>query len=190
MTNDDEFEKALRRLEDTGEFSEDIIPLAHSALAKGNTRAMCFLGLYALREDTQSAIAHATRLFEKAAAAGDTDGSFFLGMMQWKTEGMRDLKSAVSNLRIAVNDENPDAQLQLGLLLISEPEYKDRRSDASILFKRAADNGDPAAQYFFALDCLRGEGIPKNATMGLRYLRYSADAGCVQAKDMLRKASE
>jgi TPR repeat protein len=191
MTNvNDKFESALSRLEDTGEFSEELIISAQAAAHGGNTKAMCFMGLYALRDDTPDAMIQALGLFEKATAAGDADGSFFLGMMQWKGKHIKnDLKKAVSNLRIAANDGNSDAQLQLGLLFISESGFENSRFEASRLFKGAADQGDPVAQYIFAINCIRGDGVPKNVKMGIRYLRYSADAGCKQAMDILSEVS-
>jgi len=52
-------------------------------------------------------------------------------------------------------------------------------------FRAAADQGDPMAQFNFALQCLKGDGVPKDSPMAARYLKLGADQGEVQCLNSL-----
>jgi TPR repeat protein len=47
---------------------------------------------------------------------------------------------------------------------------------------RSAEQGDAVSQYDFALICERGEGLPKNHSEALKWLRLSANQGYAPAQ--------
>jgi TPR repeat protein len=63
----------------------------------------------------------------------------------------------------------------------------DRRDFASALkvLSPKAEAGDPVAQYFAGIMNLRGEGIARNPTAGVRLLRMSATAGIADAQNFM-----
>jgi TPR repeat protein len=94
------------------------------------------------------------------------------------------LKRAIKYLEMAVELGHADAMTSLGKICFEELDPPDWPR-AIALYKAAAARGDEYAMYNLALCYRDGEGVRRNPTTALRYLKRAADAGHPQAMAQL-----
>lgn len=113
----------------------------------------------------------------EGAASGDPSCHEALGAFALEVEG--DHSQAYEHLKVAADAGIPSAQRGLGHLL-EEGDRKDHTA-AAALFRKAAYQGDPFAQYNLAGMYLRGDGVAQSDNKGLRFLDMAARGGVSEA---------
>jgi TPR repeat protein len=116
---------------------------------------------------------HALDLYKKAAQQGDPLAAWLAGRLYviGSTVG-RDYDSAQKWLKIAAGQNNAYGAYYLGRVMADKDYTK-----APALYKIAADQGLPQAQYFYAKTLKDGRGIPLDRFSAYVWFTISADAG-------------
>jgi len=116
---------------------------------------------------------HALDLYRKAAQQGDPLAGWLAGRLYvlGGTVG-RDFNSAQKWLKIAASQNNAYGAYYLGRVM-AEQDY----TKAPALYKIAADQGLPQAQYFYAKTLKDGRGIPQDRLNAYIWFTIAADAG-------------
>jgi TPR repeat protein len=129
-------------------------------------------GTFLAREPGQ-----AVDLYRKAAQQGDPLAGWLAGRLYFlgSTVG-RDLDTAQKWLKISASQNNAYGAYYLGRLMADRDYTK-----APALFKIAADQGLPQAQYFYAKALKDGRGIPEDRLNAYVWYTISADAGYAAA---------
>lgn len=111
-------------------------------------------------------------LYRKAAAQGDPLASWLAGRRYFLGNGVpRDLDAAQKWLKPAVEQNNAFAAYYLGLIM-AERDY----NKAPALYKIAADQGLPQAQYFYAKTLKDGRGIAQDRFNAYVWFTIALDA--------------
>ena len=141
---------------------KELLPLAK----KGNARAQNALGLMyhrggasVVRNDRE-----AVRWFRKAAAQGDAEGQFHLGLMYCEGMGVaRDVRQAIRWYLKAADQGNTQAQYRIGELYVTGTGVRRDEREAARWYRRAADGGNPEAMRAMGDFCEKGRGgLPKD----------------------------
>ena len=116
-------------------------------------------------------------LYRKAAQQGDPLAGWMAGRLYFlgSTVG-RDLDTAQKWLKIAASQNNAFGAYYLGRVMVDRDYTK-----APALFKIAADQGLPQAQYFYAKALKDGRGIPQDRFTAYVWYTVAADAGYTAA---------
>jgi hypothetical protein len=135
--------------------------------------AQIALGYY---YDTGTVIAgnqsQALDLYRKAAAQGDPLASWFAGRRYFLGNGVpQDLEAAQKWLKPAAEQNNAFAAYYLGRIM-AERDY----NKAPALYKIAADQGLPQAQYFYAKTLKDGRGIAQDRFNAYVWFTIALDA--------------
>lgn len=135
--------------------------------------AQIALGYY---YDTGTVVAgsqsQALDLYRKAAAPGDPLASWLAGRRYFLGNGVpQDLDAAQKWLKPAAQQNNPFAAYYLGRIM-ADRDY----SKAPALYKIAADQGLPQAQYFYAKALKDGRGIPQDRFNAYVWFTIALDA--------------
>jgi uncharacterized protein len=111
-------------------------------------------------------------LYRKAAGQGDLLASWLAGRRYFLGNGVpRDLEAAQKWLKPAAQQNNAFAAYYLGRIM-ADRDY----SKAPALYKIAADQGLPQAQYFYAKTLKDGRGIPQDRFNAYVWFSISLDA--------------
>jgi hypothetical protein len=122
----------------------------------------------------QGDMATARRLFEAAAALGNAGAKYNLAVIHRSGQGVtQDGERAAGLLFEAAEAGNPMARCEVGFLA----EQSDDRVAAVLLYRRAAAQGDTAAQSRLGDFSCRGDHVRHDPAEGLRLWRRAADAG-------------
>ena len=114
----------------------------------------------------------ALEFYRKAAAQGDPLASWLAGRRYFLGNGVpRDLDAAQKWLKQAAEQNNAFAAYYLGRLM-ADRDY----SKAPALYKIAAEQGLPQAQYFYAKVLKDGRGIPQDRFNAYVWLTIALDA--------------
>lgn len=112
-------------------------------------------------------------LYRKAAQQGDPLAGWLAGRLYFLGGAVpRDLDAAQKWLKIAASQNNAYGAYYLGRLMADRDYTK-----APALYKIAADQGLPQAQYFYAKTLKDGRGIPQDRLTAYVWFTIAADAG-------------
>jgi uncharacterized protein len=115
----------------------------------------------------------AVDLYRKAAQTGDPLAGWLAGRFYLLgTGGVVDREAAFKWLKIAAGQNNPFGAYYLGRLMADRDYTK-----APKLYKIAADQGLPQAQYFYAKALRDGRGIPQDRLTAYVWYTVAVDAG-------------
>ncbi|MBP3195188.1 MAG: sel1 repeat family protein [Cardiobacteriaceae bacterium] len=118
--------------------------------------------------------AQAAKHLQNAANKGDAVAQFNLGVAYASGDGVTaNEKTAIDLWQKSAAQGYPAAQYELAIYYLD----KKQASKAAPLLKSLADNGDPAAQYNYAMMLGKGDGVKKNDALALEYLQKSAAQG-------------
>lgn len=144
------------------------------AARQGSAEAHYYLGvLYALGDGVEKGIERASQEWKIAADAGIAEAQYQLGMISIANE--ETLQQGLEWLRKAANHAQVDAALALGKIY-ARGKYSlgpDMR-EAAHWYRRAAEEGNPQAQYIYALMCLTGSGVERDDKQGMSWLQLAA----------------
>lgn len=88
-----------------------------------------------------------------------------------------EFEDAEMYLRQAAEMGVAEAQTVMGALLYGGAQENQKR--AAGWFKKAAEQEVPEAEYYFARCCEKGEGVPKDLVLAVKYMRKAADHGWI-----------
>ena len=115
----------------------------------------------------------AVDLYRKAAQQGDPLAGWLAGRLYFVgTAGLADHEAARKWLKLSADQNNAYGAYYLGRLMMDKDYTK-----APALFKIAADQGLPQAQYFYAKTLKDGRGIPQDRFTAYVWYTIAADAG-------------
>ncbi|MGD0211930.1 MAG: tetratricopeptide repeat protein [Terriglobales bacterium] len=119
----------------------------------------------------------AVELYRKAAQQGDPLAAWMAGRHYFLGNGVpRDLDAAQKWLKLSADQNNAFGAYYLGRLMADRDFAKAPR-----LYKIAADQGLPQAQYFYAKALKDGRGIPQDRFTAYIWYSIAADAGYTAA---------
>jgi hypothetical protein len=117
--------------------------------------------------------AQAIELYRKAAQQGDPLAGWLVGRHYFLGNGVpRDPDAAQKWLKLSADQNNAFGAYYLGRLMADRDYTKAPR-----LYKIAADQGLPQAQYFYAKALKDGRGIPQDRLTAYVWYTIAADAG-------------
>lgn len=121
--------------------------------------------------------AQAVDLYRKAAQQGDPLAGWLVGRHYFLGNGVpRDPDAAQKWLKLSAGQNNAFGAYYLGRLMADRDYAK-----APALYKIAADQGLPQAQYFYAKTLKDGRGIPQDRFTAYVWYTIAADAGYAAA---------
>src|ERR1700678_4582908 len=121
--------------------------------------------------------AQAADLYRKAAQQGDPLAGWLAGRLYFLGNGVpRDLDAARKWLKLAADQNNAYGAYYMGRLMADRDFTK-----APALYKIAADQGLPQAQYFYAKTLKDGRGIAKDPFTAYIWYSIASDAGYTAA---------
>jgi len=116
-------------------------------------------------------------LYRKAAQQGDSLAGWLTGRLYFLgATGPRDLDAAQKWLKLSADQNNAYGAYYLGRLMADRDFTKAPR-----LYKNAADQGLPQAQYFYAKTLKDGRGIPQDRFTAYIWYTIANDAGYAPA---------
>jgi TPR repeat protein len=119
--------------------------------------------------------------YKKAASQGDVLGSWMLGRRYYMGGGVpQDIHAAQKWLEPAVEEGNPFAAYFLGRIM-ADTDY----TKAPALFRVAAEQGIPSAQYFYAKALKDGRGVTADRFNAYVWFIVALDAGYSPARSDL-----
>ena len=129
--------------------------------------------------------AKAVELYRKAALAGDPEAAWLAGRMFYLGDGIpKDLTAAEKWLKISAGQNNAYGAYLLGRLIAERDAAK-----ATPLFKTAAEQGLPQAQFRYGKALKEGTGVAKDLLNAFAWLQVAADAGNTAAGQELANFS-
>jgi uncharacterized protein len=129
--------------------------------------------------------AHAVDLYRKAAQTGDPLAAWLTGRLYFLGSAVpRDLDTAQKWLKMSAGQNNAYGAYFLGRLMADRDAAK-----APALFKLAADQGLPQAQYYYGKALKDGNGIAQDRFNAYVWLQVAADAGYNAAGQELAEIS-
>jgi TPR repeat protein len=116
--------------------------------------------------------AQALDLYRKAAQQGDPLAGWLAGRLYFLAGPLHNADAARKWLKQAADQKNAFGAYYLGRLMADQDYTK-----APALYKIAADQGLPQAQYFYAKALRDGRGIPQDRLSAYIWYTIAADAG-------------
>ncbi len=121
-----------------------------------------------------------------AARRGSVAAQFNLGSLYGQGRGLaKNERKAAEWYRRAALAGNTQAAFYLGLLYAGDVECIQNYSEAARWFRRAMRGGHGPALCNFALLMIQGRGVGRDVSKALRLLENGANAGCVDAAELL-----
>ena len=130
----------------------------------------------------QGNYAEAVAMWQPLAEGGDADAQYNLAQAYRIGRGTQ--PNAVESRKwfeLAAKQGQVDAQTALGLLLIQTAD----RAEALQWLKLAAEQNEPRALLVYGAALYKGDGVPRDATLGYDYVSKAAGLGLKPAKDTL-----
>ena len=130
----------------------------------------------------QGNYAEAVAMWQPLAEGGDADAQYNLGQAYRIGRGTQ--PNAVESRKwfeLAAKQGQVDAQTSLGLLLIQTAD----RAEALQWLKLAAEQNEPRALLVYGAALYKGDGVPRDPTLGYDYVSKAAGLGLKPAKDTL-----
>lgn len=128
----------------------------------------------------------AEKWLRKSAELGNDSAQFYLGMFNHFGYGVsKNTEESIKWLRKSAEQENQEAVIFLSVVHdISYP----RKANNKLLPKKAADKGDPQAQYDLGHAYLTGYLVPIDPVESFKWFQKSAEQGNAAAQRMLAVA--
>jgi len=124
--------------------------------------------------------------FKRAAATGDANGLYNLGMCYWRGLGTpRDDSSAFECFRASATKGHPEAINNIGGFFREGIIVPKDAGMSARWFAKSATYDNPFGHYNYALALRRGEGVARDPAAAAKHLRKAADGGCVEAINTL-----
>ncbi|MGJ5179088.1 tetratricopeptide repeat protein [Bradyrhizobium oligotrophicum] len=156
------------------------------AADKGSTAAMVELGiLYATGAGVAKDEAHARKLLERAAEAGNPRGISNLAALGGGAAATDPARAR--SLLAKAAETNAEAQYQLGLMLADGKGGAQDDTAARALFEKAAAQNHPAALERLGAFAEQGRGGAKDKDAAKSYYQRAADLGEEDAKKALKR---
>lgn len=128
----------------------------------------------------------AAELFNGAAARGNTEAQYYMGLLYRQGTGVdRDLKAAFNWFLAAAEDQHRDAQYELARAYSRGEGTEVNPTEGRRWLESAASEGHSEAQFFMGYALDTGQGAEKNPTAALEWFRRSAEGGYVVAQRWL-----
>ena len=147
------------------------------------SRAMA--GGLASSNEVERALGEAHGYFKRAAAKGDANGLYNLGMCQWRGLGTaRDEQAAFGSFRAAAGMGHPEAINNIGAFFRDGTVVERDVELAAKWFAKSASYDNAFGQFNYALALRRGEGVKRDLAAAAALLEKAAAGGCVEAIDV------
>ena len=128
----------------------------------------------------------AFKLFEKAARHGDADAQFFLGLMYYNGEGIKqDYSRAAVLFEKAAEQGDASAQFFLGAMYYNGDGVEQNYEKAAEWYTKAAEQGDADAQCFLGAMYHDGEGVEQDYNKAAEWYTKAAEQGDASAQFFL-----
>jgi TPR repeat protein len=173
------FSLALAYLRGQGveESREAAIPWLEKAAAKDHSGAIYNLGMLAIDGDIQD-FARANTMFARAAALGNMDAAYALGLLYKEGRGVpRDPALAAQWLRRAADEHIVAAEVDYAVMLFNGDGVEKDEAGAARYFLRAAATNNPVAANRIARLMVAGRGVPKNMIEAMKWHILARSAG-------------
>jgi cell division protein FtsN len=130
----------------------------------------------------QGDYAEAVATWQPLAEGGDADAQYNLAQAYRIGRGtQQNATESRKWFELAAKQGQVDAQTALGLLLIQTAD----RAEALQWLKLAAEQNEPRALLVYGAALYKGDGVPRDATLGYNYVSKAAALGLKPAKDTL-----
>jgi TPR repeat protein len=171
----------------TGPSRDDAVKWFRLAIEQGSVGAELSLGLMLLGTDNADGeFAEATKLLTHAAAAGNAEAQYALGVVYGTGLGTKpNRKKAREFYQKAANQGHASALLVLADMVHEKARTDRERAEAIRLYTAAAEKGVPTAIYNLGLAYERGHGVPADIAKALDHYRRAAGAGFPAAREAL-----
>jgi len=128
--------------------------------------------------EEQRDAATAATLLAGAAARGDSEAQYYLGLLVSAGDGLpKNEAAAVNWFLAAAEQQHIEAQYALSRAYAKGTGTAENPTKALRWLQEAASNGHTEAQFYLALTHDRGQGVPQNQSEALRWYRAAAEAG-------------
>lgn len=132
--------------------------------------------------------ARAAELFKSAAARGNREAQYYLGLLYDSGTGVAaDPKEAFTWFLAAAENAHTDAAFELSRAYSRGRGTVENPAEALRWLQAAAEAGHAEAQFYLAYALDSGQGAPRNRSEALNWLLRSAEAGFVQSRSALGK---
>lgn len=122
----------------------------------------------------------------RQATAGDADAQFTVAeAYRMGRETDEDLPESLRWYRAAAEQGHPQAQNNLGSMLLNGMGTDKNPGEAAIWYRKAAEQGEAAAQFNLALRYLHGNGVSQSDTEAADWLKKAAAQGYTDAVGQL-----
>lgn len=134
------------------------------------------------KEEEQARVKEAADCFRRAAAQGDANGFYNLGMAHARgLGGPRDDEKAFSCFRSAAEKGHPEAINSMGWFFREGRVFAKDLALAAKWFEKSASYGNPYGQLNWGLALQRGEGVEKDPEKAAEQFLRAAEGGCIEA---------
>lgn len=147
-----------------------------------NAASLTLLGqLYTEGVAVKRDLSRASDYFRRAAARGDANAAFSLGVNLLEGQGVAvDRVAAQKQFQAAATKNHPGALYNLGVLMVESQAAPDFPK-AIAFFKRASDAGSADAAYSLGVLYRQGRGVGRDDSEALTWFRKAADENNVPA---------
>jgi len=130
--------------------------------------------------------ARAAELFHGAAARGDSEAQYYLGLLYRRGTGVeKDLKAAFSWFLAASEAQHREAQYELARAYSRGEGTKANPTEGRRWLEESASAGHSEAQFFMGYALDTGQGADQNRSAAMEWFRRSAEGGYVNAQRWL-----
>lgn len=124
--------------------------------------------------------------FWKAAAKGDANGSYNLGMCYMNGYGCKvDVEMAFNCFRTAAEKGHPEAFVNIGGFYRDGKVVRQNYESAARFFEKSAKMGNVYGMFNYALALQRGEGVEKDVERAFELFTLAAEAGNMESMNAL-----
>jgi TonB family protein len=136
--------------------------------------------------DQAALVALAKCTFGPATRDGVAIDTWVRVKYEWRASDDHRMLLARRRTVLAANEGNPDAQYQLSLLLTRAEMGESSRRDGLMALRRAADSGQPNAQFELGRRYEKGDGMDADLGEAMRWYEKAAAQGDVLALQRLK----
>jgi hypothetical protein len=124
--------------------------------------------------------------YSKAAAAGDVDAQFDLGMLYIDD----DADTAIKWFLTAAQNGHNDAQYNIGEFYYAGAGVEKNHEIAFEWYSKASDGGNIEAMYMLGIMLCNGEGVKQDQKSGSEWIFKAAELGSESAKELLANVQQ
>lgn len=153
------------------------------AVEQNNNEAAVLLARIYLSAKSDEAATAAGSLLARAAARGDAEGQYYLGLLHRSGRGVeKDLEKAFNWLLASAEQGFVESQYELARAYSRGEGTPQSNTDAERWLTEAASSGHVQAQFFLATALDLGRGVAQDHKAALGWFRRAAEAGHVVAQ--------